>query len=125
VKVLLDTHVLLWWLGESSYLSKKAFDIIRNESNLIFISAATAWEISIKKALGKLEAPDTLEDAILANNFLSLPITFSHALLAGKLPFHHEDPFDRVLVAQSKIEGLTLLTRDKKQMLYDIHTILA
>jgi PIN domain nuclease of toxin-antitoxin system len=92
---------------------------------LVFVSAATAWEISIKKALGKLQAPDDLDEALVANAFQPLNITISHALLAGQLPPHHDDPFDRLLIAQTKIEGLTLITRDKKQMLYDIPTITA
>ena len=106
-------------------LSKKAVDLIKNPTNLVFVSAATAWEISIKKALGKLQAPDNLEDALLANNFQPLSITIPHALLAEQLPAHHDDPFDRLLVAQSTIEELTLVTRDKKQMLYNIQTIVA
>jgi len=122
LRFLLDTHVILWWLNTTP-LSKKVSQIISDSTNLIFVSAATAWEISIKKALGKLESPDDFEAALLANSFLSLPITVPHALLAGQLPFHHDDPFDRLLVAQSKIEGLTLITRDQKQMLYDVKTI--
>lgn len=122
MRLLLDTHVFLWWLNTTP-LSKKASQIISDGTNLVFVSAATAWEISIKKALGKLDAPDDLEDALLVNSFLSLPITVPHALLAGQLPFHHDDPFDRLLIAQSKIERLTLITRDQKQMLYDIQTI--
>ena len=122
---MLDTHVLLWWLSDDGNLSKKAYSTIKDSSNLIFISAATAWEISIKKSLGKLKAPDNLEEILEANNFQTLSITILHALLAGQLPFHHEDPFDRLLIAQSQIEDLTLVTRDKKQMLYGIQTIVA
>lgn len=125
MKLLLDTHVLLWWLSDDGTLSKKAYAAIKDSSNLIFVSAATAWEISIKKSLGKLKAPDNLEEILEANNFQTLSITIPHALLAGQLPFHHEDPFDRLLIAQSQIEGLTLVTRDKKQMLYGIQTIVA
>lgn len=125
MKLLLDTHVLLWWLSDDATLSKKASAAIKDSSNLIFVSAATAWEISIKKSLGKLKAPDNLEEILEANNFQTLSITISHALLAGQLPFHHDDPFDRLLIAQSKIEELALVTRDKKQMLYGIQTIIA
>lgn len=125
MKLLLDTHVLLWWLANDTSLSKEASQTIQTVTNLIFVSAVTAWEISIKKALGKLQSPNDLEDALLTNSFQALPITISHALLAGQLPMHHDDPFDRLLIAQSKIEGLTLITRDKKQMLYDIQTIIA
>lgn len=125
MKLLLDTHVLLWWLNSSDFLSEKAFELIHDNTNLVLVSAATAWEISIKKALGKLKAPDDLEEALQANRFQSLPITVPHALLAGQLPFHHDDPFDRLLIAQTKIEGLILVTRDQKQMLYDVQTLVA
>lgn len=125
MKLLLDTHVLLWWLNNDKPFSKDAVLLIQDSSNMVFVSAATAWEISIKKALGKLEAPDDLEDALQANGFLPLPISVSHALLAGQLPQHHDDPFDRLLVAQSILEDLILVTRDQKQMLYDVRTITA
>ena len=125
MRLILDTHVLLWWLNNNKTLSEQASQAIRESNNLVFISAATAWEISIKKSLGKLEPPDNLEDALLANRFQSLPITVPHALLAGQLPPHHDDPFDRLLIAQSRIEGLTLVTRDQKQLLYDVQTIVA
>lgn len=125
MKLILDTHVLLWWLNNEKSLSQKAFESISKSTNIVFVSAATAWEISIKKALGKLQAPDDLENALSANNFLPLPISISHGLLAGQLPPHHDDPFDRLLVAQSIIEKCTLVTRDQKQFLYDIQTILA
>lgn len=125
MRLILDTHVLLWWLNNNKTLSEQASQAIRESNNLVFVSAATAWEISIKKALGKLEAPDDLEEALLTSRFQSLPITISHALLAGQLPPHHDDPFDRLLVAQSRIERLTLITRDQKQLLYGIQTIVA
>ena len=125
MRLLLDTHVLLWWLNNNILLSEKASQVIRESTNLVFVSAVTVWEISIKKALGKLQAPDDIEDALLANRFQSLPITVPHAWLAGQLPPHHDDPFDRLLIAQSSIEGLTLVTRDQKQMLYDVQTIVA
>lgn len=123
MRVLLDSHVLLWWLKGNKPLSKEATRVIKNGSNLVFVSAATAWEISIKKVLGKLRAPDDFEDQLVGHNFQPLPITISHALFAAQLPSHHDDPFDRLLIAQSKIEGLTLVTRDQKQMLYDVKII--
>ena len=125
MKLLLDTHVLLWWLNNDRSLSKEAIQVISKSTNLVFVSAATAWEISIKKALGKLQAPDDLENALLASSFHALPVTIPHALLAGQLPPHHDDPFDRLLISQAKIEGLTLVTRDKKQLLYEIQTLVA
>jgi PIN domain nuclease of toxin-antitoxin system len=112
VTFLLDTHILLWWLSDDSRLVEKARELIREPTHLIFVSAASLWELSIKKALGKLAAPDNLESSILAAKFQPLPITFRHALLAGSLPRHHEDPFDRMLIAQAQSEGLTLLTHD-------------
>lgn len=113
MNLLLDTHVLLWWLQDSSRLSQPVRKRIRGAAR-IYVSAATAWEVSIKKALGKLDAPDDLRRALAACHFDELPITVAHALAAGALPHHHEDPFDRLLVAQAKAEDLTLLTADKR-----------
>ena len=121
MKVLLDTHVFLWWLNGNKPLSKEASRVLRNNSTVV--SAASAWEISIKKFLGKLRAPDNLEAELVENNFQPLPITIPHTLFAAQLPSHHGDPFDRLLIAQSKIEGLALVTRDQKQMLYDVKII--
>lgn len=109
---LLDTHILLWWLSDSSKLPQKAKELIRDPQNAFFVSSASAWEIAIKEALGKLKIPNDLEKAMLVNNFLHLTITIPHALSAGKLPLHHPDPFDRMLVAQAKIENLTIITHD-------------
>ena len=78
------------------------------------VSAASAWEISIKKALGKLTAPDDLEHQVQAGGFLALPISIAHGIAAGQLARHHEDPFDRMLIAQAFVEGLTIVTRDKQ-----------
>jgi PIN domain nuclease of toxin-antitoxin system len=78
------------------------------------VSAATAWEISIKKSLGKLAAPDDLEHQVRAGGFSPLPISIAHGVAAGQLPRHHEDPFDRMLIAQALAEGLTIVTRDKR-----------
>jgi PIN domain nuclease of toxin-antitoxin system len=78
------------------------------------VSAASAWEISIKKALGKLAAPDDLEQQVLAGGFSPLPVSIAHGVAAGQLPRHHEHPFDRMLIAQAFAEGLTIVTRDKR-----------
>ncbi|OJW47964.1 MAG: twitching motility protein PilT [Alphaproteobacteria bacterium 41-28] len=117
---LLDTHVLLWWLADDPSLSPKARVLISDEKALVFVSAASAWEIVVKKALGKLEAPDDLEIALKENNFKELPITIRHALAIGHLPNYHQDPFDHMLVAQAQCESLTLITADKKLLQYDI-----
>ena len=120
---LLDTHVLLWWLADDPSLSPKARSLIGDEKNLVFVSAASVWEIVIKKALKKLEAPDDLEAALEENNFKELPITLRHALAIGHLPNHHQDPFDRMLVAQAKCEFLTLITADEKLMRYEVSLV--
>lgn len=123
MKFLLDTHALLWWLDNNPTLSRKAKQVISLEKNIIYVSAVSAWEIAIKKSLGKLEAPDNLEEVIKINNFIPLPISFTHALDIGKLPNYHEDPFDRLLIAQAKYEKLTLITRDANIIKYDVAVI--
>ncbi len=122
---LLDTHTLLWWLDENPTLSNQAATIISSPQNIIFVSAVSAWEISIKKAIGKLEAPNNLEEAIAYNNFISLEITIKDGTLAGQLPNYHNDPFDRMLIAQAMNNNLTIITRDSKIRNYQVKTILA
>jgi PIN domain nuclease of toxin-antitoxin system len=123
MKLLLDTHILIWWLSEASRLSQTEIDIITDSDNFIFVSAATAWEIAVKKMIGKLEAPDDLPAALAINNFLELPITIEHSQKLYQLPSHHNDPFDRIMVAQAMSEDLTFMTRDTKISLYEIRTI--
>jgi PIN domain nuclease of toxin-antitoxin system len=123
MKLLLDTHILLWWLTQDRKLSPTETAIITDPDNLVFVSAATAWEIAVKKMIGKLEAPDNLSAALAANNFLELPITIEHSQKFYHLPLHHHDPFDRIMVAQAMSEGITLMTRDIKIALYDIKII--
>jgi PIN domain nuclease of toxin-antitoxin system len=123
MKLLLDTHILLWWLSQNQKLLPTEKEIITDPDNLILISAATAWEIAVKKMIGKLEAPDDLPAALAANNFLELPITIKHSQKLYQLPLHHQDPFDRIMVAQAMSEDLTFMTRDPKIALYDIKTL--
>ena len=113
MRLLLDTHALLWWLADEA-LTAQARDAIADPANLVVVSAASAWEISIKKALGKLAAPDDLEQQLQAGGLAPLPISIAHGVAAGQLPRHHEDPFDRMLIAQAFAEGLTIMTRDKR-----------
>jgi PIN domain nuclease of toxin-antitoxin system len=103
VRLLLDTHVLLWWLQDRTLLGRPAADAIGEESSLVFVSAASAWEMAIKQARGRLRCPDDLEEMLPANRFLPLPITVRHGLWAGALPPYHNDPFDRLLVAQAQV----------------------
>lgn len=125
MRLLLDTHVLLWWLGNDPALSRAARAAIAAVDSEVFVSAASAWEISIKKALGKVEAPSDLERKLELNRFEPLPITIGHAYAAGALPRHHDDPFDRVLVAQGKAEDLVIVTRDPRFGLYGVGTLAA
>jgi PIN domain nuclease of toxin-antitoxin system len=125
VTLLLDTHVLLWWLDDPGRLSKDARKAIRDGRNAVYVSAAVAWEIAIKKALGKLDAPDDLEAALEASRFLPLPVTIAHALAVRSLPDHHRDPFDRLLIAQALHEGFRLVSRDPVIAKYPVPRIVA
>jgi PIN domain nuclease of toxin-antitoxin system len=120
MSLLLDTHVLLWWLSDDPLLPTPAREAIASPENEVLVSAATAWEIAIKQAAGRLDAPADLLEAVEANNFETLPITVAHALAAGALPPHHSDPFDRVLIAQACAESLTLISVDKRFPQYDV-----
>ncbi len=112
MNLLLDTHVLLWWLDDNPTLSAKAKAAIADGKNLVFVSAVVIWEIRIKQALGKLEIPCDFRKVLDDQSFEMLDITVEHAHTVGDLAAHHQDPFDRMLVAQAKVEGLTLVTRD-------------
>ena len=120
MNLLLDTHVLLWWLDDPILLSKQALAAIKEPDNEIIISVVSAWEIAIKKALGKLEAPENLKQMIEDAGFVLMPVDYEHVWEVKDLPFHHDDPFDRLLVAQTKVEYLTLVTRDSRLKAYDI-----
>ena len=111
MSLLLDTHVLLWWL-DGSRLTEAVVARIADRGELVFVSAASIWEAAVKASLGKLETPGALGTAAAEEGFEPLPITLDHAERAGSLPPHHRDPFDRMLVAQALTEGLTLVTHD-------------
>lgn len=123
--MLLDTHVVLWWLAADPSLAQRARAAIAAPRASVFVSAASAWEISIKRALGKLVAPDDLAEQLAAHRFDELAITIAHASAAGALPPHHSDPFDRMLVAQALAEDLTVVTRDPRFALYGVPTLTA
>jgi PIN domain nuclease of toxin-antitoxin system len=116
---LLDTHALLRWLADEG-LTDHAREAIADPANLVMVSAASAWEISIKKALGKLKAPDDFERQVDDGGFTQLPISIAHGLAAGQLPRHHDDPFDRMLIAQAFAEGLTVVTHDQRFSSYNV-----
>ncbi len=117
---LIDTHVLLWWLSDDGQLIQKTKNLIEDPDNSIIVSAASIWEIAIKKSLNKLKAPDNLKDVLKANNVTFLPISVDHALYVECLPNIHYDPFDRLLIAQCNLENLTLITTDKTIIKYKI-----
>ena len=121
---LLDTHVLLWWLSDNALLNDSAREQIANPNYPIFVSSVSAWEIAIKKALGKLEMPNKLEEILSTNGFQPLPIHLEHAHAVGSLPHHHADLFDRMLIAQSQVENLTLITHDSMFKIYGIKLLL-
>jgi PIN domain nuclease of toxin-antitoxin system len=108
----LDTHVFLWWRANDRRLKRVARDAIA-DADVVFVSAVTAWEAAIKAALGRLRYPDTIDRGVEDSGFEKLSITLAHAERAARLPRHHADPFDRMLVAQSEMEDLTLVTSDR------------
>ena len=121
-RLLLDTHVFLWWRSDNRRLVASARRAIA-EADVVFVSAASAWEAAIKIALGRLRIPDSVEAGVLASGFEKLAIGFSHAEAAACLPPHHADPFDRMLVAQAQIEGLSLVTHDRRLGRYDVELV--
>ena len=127
MKALLDTHTFLWWNLNDPQLSAAAYDFISDGNNEIFLSAASAWEIAIKCAKGRLILPEDPEpyvaNRMILHHFSSLPIQISHALQVFTLPDIHPDPFDRLLVAQSQLEGLPILTADPEIVRYEVDNI--
>ena len=117
---LLDTHILLWWLATDSRLSPAALATITKPQNRIFISAANVWQISIKSQLGKLKIEESIPLLLPNEGFEELSITGLHAQEAANLPRHHKDPFDRTLIAQARLERLTLISTDNNIADYDV-----
>jgi PIN domain nuclease of toxin-antitoxin system len=117
--LLLDTHVFLWWRTRDPRLRDSVSSAIAL-APLVAVSAASAWEAAIKASLGKLRLASSFEEGAVASGFTPLAISFRHAELAGALPLHHRDPFDRMLVAQSLVEGFTLVTADREIEPYDV-----
>jgi len=124
VRLLLDTHVFLWWASNAPELSDSARALISDPASTVFVSAATAWEVAIKAGQGRLDVPKNPErffaDQLERHNFWALEVSFAHTLAVRGLPDHHQDPFDRLLVAQAQIEGLTLVSADPAIPLYGV-----
>jgi PIN domain nuclease of toxin-antitoxin system len=120
VRLLLDTNALLWTLAEPERLASHAAEKIADESNEVFVSVVSAWEIGVKRAKRRLEAPEDLTSMLAEKRFDALPVTMPHALAVEALPHHHHDPFDRMLVAQARVENLVLVTSDREMRHYPI-----
>lgn len=124
MRLLLDTRCWLWMRGEPARFSERSLELLRDPGSELALSAASAWEIAIKYAAGKLRLPESpsvfVERRIEEDKLLALPISHPHALRAGELPPHHRDPFDRLLIAQAQLERLTLLTADRELAKYDV-----
>ncbi|WP_250658693.1 type II toxin-antitoxin system VapC family toxin [Alkalimarinus coralli] len=121
MKLLLDTHILLWAAGEPRRLSEKALALINSQENELFFSVASLWEVVIKNALGRKDFKadaSVLRRGLLDNGYIELPIASEHAVTVGSLPLIHKDPFDRILIAQAITEGFTLVTADSTIIKY-------
>ncbi len=129
MRILLDTHAWLWMLMAPERFSKRGRKLVESESNELVLSAVSAWEISVKHALGKLKLtgkPESvIPDLMLQTLVIALPVTHAHALRAGNLPSHHRDPFDRLLIAQAQLERLPMLTADPQFEPYAVKLLAA
>ena len=120
MKILIDTHIFLWWDQELHKLFPTLRAGIADEANQIFVSVASIWEIAIKRAIGKLRFDRPIVAAVLALGFEILPVAGAHAEHAGSLPLHHNDPFDRLIIAQAQLEGMVLGTQDRLMRPYGV-----
>ena len=124
-QLLLDTHVALWAFASPKLLKPEIRAAIADPRNTVAVSAISVWEVEIKRALGKLDAPDGFAALCIERGFDALDITFRHAEVAGALPPHHSDPFDRMLIAQAIAEDLELVTKDRAMSAYDVRVVAA
>jgi PIN domain nuclease of toxin-antitoxin system len=120
VRLLADTHAALWLLGEDKRLSTHADALLTDATNEVLLSAAVVWEVAIKRSLGKLDAPDGFARQLLDGGAVPLPISIDHARAVRTLPWHHRDPFDRLLIAQAAIEDAVLISSDERLRPYDV-----
>ena len=120
MKLLLDTHVALWWVVDDPRLSRTAVRVVESVDAEVFLSAVVVWEVAIKRALGKLEAGTGLVEILTGGGARPLPVSLDHAAAVERLPPNHGDPFDRLLVAQAQIEGAVVVTADHAIGAYDV-----
>ena len=129
MRLLIDTHVFLWLETEPERVAKATRTILENTDNALYLSVVSGWEIAIKHAIGKLalptDPPTYVPARVARDGFRQLDVTMAHALAVWSLPAHHDDPFDRLLVAQAQVEGLTLVTSDERIMQYSVHSLRA
>lgn len=127
MKVLIDTHVFLWWVMDDNRLTPYIRDFIADEGNVLYLSSVSCWEMIIKAKMGRLKLPADpakfIPDQMIENNMSGLPIQIVHALHVYSLPDHHKDPFDRMLAAQSQVERIPIVTNDRLLADYNIKTI--
>lgn len=124
MNILLDTHVLLWWLQGSAKMTPAASKIISASENTVFVSAVSVWELRIKELIKKVTLPKNFSEVLEHEQFEELKIGIAHAHLAGALPLHHRDPFDRMLIAQAKIEELLFVSHDPVVAKYGVDHLL-
>ena len=125
MRILLDTHLLLWWLANDPSLPGEARALISDPENTVFVSAVSLWEIWLKQSLGKLRLPVDFEEKLAGEEFENLPLTAAHAREIALLPWHHRDPFDRMLIAQARVAELKFLTADESAAAYGDMVLLA
>ena len=127
MNLLIDTHCWLWWLTEPGKLKRSSIALLKNSENTVLLSPVSSWEIAIKYSIGKLPLPETPEEFVSSrmerDGIVSLPIHHSHTVKTADLPFHHNDPFDRLLIAQAIVEKIPIMTVDSWFDLYDVEVI--
>lgn len=123
--LLLDTHALLWWFGDDPHLTAPARRSIADPANDVLVSAASVWEIEVKRAAGRLDAPTDLLAAIATAGFDAIPLTPQDAVDAARLPAHHGDPFDRMVIAQARRIEAVIVSHDRAFDAYDVHVLVA
>ena len=120
MRLLADTHAALWLLGEDERLSPRADELLTDATNEVLLSAAVVWEVAIKRSLGKLDAPDGFARQLLDGGAVALPISIDHARAVRSLPWHHRDPFDRLIIAQATLENAVIVSSDERLHTYGV-----